>query len=296
MAAAHDGGPDRARIGILGGTGLYEIEGMTGVEEVRLETPFGDPSDSYVLGTLAGRRVAFLARHGRGHRLLPAEINFRANIFGFKMLGVGRIISVNSVGSLKEEIRPRDVVLADQFYDRTRRVNTFFGEGLVAHIGFAEPTCPGLSRHLYETSKGLGARCHLGGTYVCIEGPAFSTRAESLIYRSFGCDIIGMTAATEGRLSREAEMCYATMNLVTDYDVWRPGEEAVSVEMIMSNMAHNIARAREVIRQAVARIDVEDEACGCRHALAGTIVTRPELVPDATLEKLGLLVGKYLRR
>ncbi len=288
---------DLASIGILGGTGLYEMEGLDGVREVKLETPFGEPSDPYVVGRLDGRSVAFLSRHGRGHRLLPAEINYRANIYGFKKLGVKILISVNSVGSLREEIRPRDFVLADQFVDRTRRrPGTFFGEGLVAHIGFADPACPALSRALYEAAAGLGITSHLGGTYVCIEGPAFSTRAESRIYRSWGCDVVGMTAATEARLSREAELCYATMNLVTDYDVWREGEEAVSVELIMGNMAHNIANAKAVVRRAVAGLGATaDAACGCRKALENTIVTRPELIPSETRVRLRLLVGKYLR-
>jgi 5'-methylthioadenosine phosphorylase len=297
MTDANGTGSNRASIGILGGTGLYEIEGLRDVRELRLETPFGDPSDDFVVGTLEGRRVAFLSRHGRGHRLLPGEINYRANIYGFKVLGAARIISVNSVGSLREDIRPRDIVLPDQFYDRTRRAGTFFGEGLVAHIGLAEPTCPALSRALHETAAGLGLRSHLGGTYICIDGPAFSTKSESRIYRGWGCDVIGMTAATEAKLSREAEICYATMNLVTDYDVWRAGEETVSVELIMANMARNIANARAVLKAAVAGLPPEGEAaCECGRALENTIVTRPELVPAETLERLGLLVGRYLKR
>jgi 5'-methylthioadenosine phosphorylase len=286
-----------ASIGILGGTGLYDIEGLGNVREARVQTPFGEPSDLYVIGTLEGHHVAFLSRHGRGHRLLPSEINYRANIYGFKKLGVERIISVNSVGSLREDIRPRDFVLADQFVDRTRRrPGTFFGDGLVAHIGFADPTCPALSRALHDAAVGLGITSRLGGTYVCIEGPSFSTRAESRIYRSWGCDVVGMTAATEARLSREAEICYATMNLVTDYDVWREGEEAVSVELIMGNMAHNIANAKAVVRRAVAGLDTAAEAaCICHKALENTIVTRPELIPAETRARLRLLVGKYLK-
>ena len=296
MTDSNRADPDRASTGILGGTGLYEIEGLTEVREVRLRTPFGDPSDSYVTGTLEGRRVAFLSRHGRGHRWLPGEVNYRANIYGFKLLGAARIISVNSVGSLREEIKPRDIVFPDQFYDRTHRASTFFGDGLAAHIGFAEPTCPALSRALHEAAGGLGLRSHLGGIYICIEGPAFSTKAESAIYRGWGCDVIGMTAATEARLSREAEICYATMNLVTDYDVWRPGEETVSVELVMANLARNVVNAKAVIKAAVAGLSPEGEAaCGCGRALENTIVTNPGLIPAETLERLGLLVGKYLK-
>ena len=296
MARTNNSRAASASIGILGGTGLYEIEGIEGVREIRLQTPFGAPSDAYVIGTLEGKRVAFLSRHGRGHRLLPAEVNYRANIFGFKMLGVDRIISVNSVGSLREEIRPRDIVLADQFYDRTRRANTFFGAGLVAHISFAQPVCPHVSRVLHGTAAGLGLRSHLGGTYICIEGPAFSTKAESRIYRSWACDVIGMTAATEAKLSREAEICYATMNLVTDYDVWRSEEEAVSVELILENLRQNVDNAKAVIKRSLAGLGAETgEDCDCRSALAKTLVTRPDLIPAETRKTLELLVGKYLK-
>jgi len=295
MAQRDGAGPPQATIGILGGTGLYEIEGLGDVREVRLRTPFGDPSDPFVVGTLEGKRVAFLSRHGLGHRLLPAEINYRANIYGFKMLGVGRIISVNSVGSLKADIRPRDIVLADQFYDRTRRANTFFGGGLVAHISFGQPVCSILSRAVFDAADGLGFRAHPAGTYICIEGPAFSSRAESVIYKSWGCDVIGMTAATEAKLAREAEICYATMNLVTDYDVWHAEEEAVSVELILQNLWQNIGSAKAVIRRAVAGLDAgQPEACGCGRALRNTIVTAPSLIPPETREKVGLLVDKYL--
>jgi 5'-methylthioadenosine phosphorylase len=286
----------QASIGILGGTGLYEIDGVADVREVRLATPFGDPSDPFVIGTLEGKRVAFLSRHGRGHRLLPAEINFRANVFGFKMLGVGRIISVNSVGSLKADIRPRDMVLADQFFDRTTRANTFFGGGIVAHISFGQPVCPALSRAVYEAAVGLGLRAHPAGTYICIDGPAFSSRAESVIYKSWGCDVIGMTAATEAKLSREAEICYATLNLVTDYDVWHAEEEAVSVELILQNLWHNIGNAKAVIKRAVAALGPDQpQDCGCCCALRNTIVTSPSLVPPEARERLRLLVDKYLR-
>jgi 5'-methylthioadenosine phosphorylase len=296
MARTIDTYMPSADIGILGGTGLYEIEGIGDVREVRLDTPFGEPSDPYLVGTLEGRRVAFLSRHGQGHRLLPAEINYRANVYGFKMLGVGQVISVNSVGSLKADIRPRDIVLADQFFDRTRRAGTFFGEGIVAHISFGRPVCPDLSRSLYEAAVGLGLRAHPGGTYICIEGPAFSSKAESVIYKSWGCDVIGMTAATEARLCREAEICYATMNLVTDYDVWHAEEEAVSVELIFQNLCHNIGNARAVIKRAVAGLDPERAvACECGRALRNTIVTSPDLIPRDTRDRLRLLIGKYLQ-
>jgi 5'-methylthioadenosine phosphorylase len=294
MSLSQDERP-RADIGILGGTGLYEIEGIRDVREVRIHTPFGEPSDAYMIGTLEGRCVAFLSRHGRGHRLLPAEVNYRANAFGFKTLGVRRVISVSSVGSLKEEVRPRNIVLADQFYDRTRRANTFFGEGIVAHIGFARPVCPDLSRALYDIGTGLGLRVHPGGTYICIEGPAFSTIAESRVYRSWGCDVIGMTGATEAKLFREAEICYATLNLVTDYDVWRDEGETVSVDLIMENLRLNIDNAKAVVRGAVATLPAEPGgACGCAEALRGAIVTDPALVPREAKDRLRPIIGKYL--
>ncbi|MGQ9802156.1 MAG: S-methyl-5'-thioadenosine phosphorylase [Candidatus Saccharicenans sp.] len=292
------GKPDHpsVKVGILGGTGLYQIEGLKQIESLELDTPFGRPSDSYIIGELEGVLVAFLSRHGRGHRLLPAEVNYRANLFGFKMLGVERLISVNSVGSLKEEIKPRDIVLADQFFDRTHRPNTFFGQGVVAHISLAEPVCPVLSRHVYETARGLNLSVHPRGTYVCIEGPAFSTRAESMIYRHLQADVIGMTAATEAKLAREAEICYVTMNLVTDYDVWKSEEESVSVELVLENLKYNIKHARAVIKQAVATIQkIENEDCPCRHALENAIVTSPEARDRETEKKLAPLIGKYTR-
>jgi 5'-methylthioadenosine phosphorylase len=297
MAPKKNSNLPQASVGILGGTGLYEIDGLADVQETRLGTPFGDPSDAFVVGTLEGKRVAFLSRHGRGHRLLPAEINYRANIYGFKMLGVERIISVNSVGSLRAEIRPRDIVLADQFFDRTRRTNTFFGGGLAAHISFGQPVCPELSKAVYDAALGLGLRVHPSGTYLCIEGPAFSSRAESMIYKSWGCDVIGMTGATEAKLAREAEVCYATMNLVTDYDVWHAEEEAVSVELILANLCHNIGNAKATIMRAVAALAPErGEACGCGQALKNTIVTQPSLIPPETRDRVRLLVDKYLPR
>ncbi|MBN1274375.1 MAG: S-methyl-5'-thioadenosine phosphorylase [Candidatus Aminicenantes bacterium] len=284
-----------AEIGILGGTGLYEIDGIEAVTEISLETPFGKPSDNYVLGKLEGKKVAFLSRHGRGHRFLPAEINYRANIYGFKILGVERLISANSCGSLKEEIKPRDIVFSDQFFDRTRRKNTFFGEGAAAHIGFAHPVCDELSGALYEAGASLGIRVHKGGTYICIEGPSFSTIAESRIYRSWGCDVIGMTSATEAKLSREAEICYATMSLVTDYDVWHEIEETVSVELILENMRQNIDHAKSIIKKTLAGLpSTRSGACDCAQAVKNCIVTRPDLISEATKSKLYPIIGKYL--
>jgi 5'-methylthioadenosine phosphorylase len=286
----------RVEIGILGGTGLYEIEGITHLKEYTLKTPFGAPSDAYIVGTLERKQVAFLSRHSRGHRLLPSEINSRANVYGFKMLGVERVISVNSVGSLREEIRPRDFVFADQFFDKTHRPCTFFGEGIVAHIAFAEHVCPALSKYLYETAVHIGVRSHLGGTYICMEGPAFSTKAESHIHRLWGGDVIGMTSATEAKLFREAEICYATMNPATDYDTWRSEEENVSVELILENLRLNIQNAKNVIRAAVAAMPPHDDAaCGCRRALAGAIVTNPKLIPPARKRNLRLIIGKYVK-
>lgn len=285
-----------ASIGILGGTGLYEIDGIMNTREVNLRTPFGTPSGPYVLGTFEGRRVAFLARHGKGHRLLPSEVHYRANIFGFKKLGVERIISVNSVGSLREEIRPRDIVLADQFFDRTHRQNTFFGQGIVAHVSFGQPVCPELVKVLYEAAVGQGIRAHRGGTYISIEGPAFSSKAESLAYRSWGADVIGMTSATEARLCREAEICYATLSLATDYDVWHETEEPVTVELILQNLSHNIGNAKSVIKKALAVLGGDGvRACECGSSLRNTIVTDPARIPAAARRRLGILVDKYLR-
>lgn len=296
MTRKREASTARAEIGILGGTGLDEIDGIEDVREARLDTPFGIPSDAYVLGILEGKRVAFLSRHGRGHRLLPAETNARANIYGFRLLGVRRLISVNSVGSLKEEIKPRDMVVVDQFFDRTHRKNTFFGEGIVAHVGFARPVCPDLSRVLFREASGLGLRSHPTGTYLSIEGPAFSSRAESLVYRSWGCHVIGMTAATEAKLCREAEICYSCLALVTDYDVWRDEEEPVSVELVFRNLSRNIDNAKSVLKKAVASLGTgRAEPCDCREALRNAIVTNPAVVPEATRSKLDLLIGKYLK-
>ena len=286
----------QAEVGIIGGTGLYNIEGLSELKEVSLETPFGSPSDAYLLGELDGRRVAFLSRHGRGHFFLPSEVNYRANIFGFKLLGVKRIISVNSVGSLQENIHPRHIVLPDQFFDRSRRPNTFFGQGIVAHISFAQPTCPDLNNHLYTLTHSMGLPVHRGGTYLCIEGPAFSTKAESHVYRQWGCHIIGMTSATEARLAREAEICYASLSFVTDYDVWHEEEEAVSVELILDNLHHNISQAKSLIKKAIQNIPSQPDRgkCPCPRALENTIVTQPSLIPEETKNNLWPLIGKYL--
>ncbi|MBD3414568.1 MAG: S-methyl-5'-thioadenosine phosphorylase [Candidatus Aminicenantes bacterium] len=284
-----------ADIGILGGTGLYDMEGIQDLRTLELKTPFGWPSDAYTLGVLEGKRIAFLSRHGRGHRILPSEINYRANVYGFKILGVSRIISVNSVGSLKEEIKPRDLVFPDQFYDKTHRDCSFFGGGVVAHIGFANPVCSDMSRVLYETGKGMDLRVHNKGTYVCIQGPHFSTIAESQIYRKWGCDVIGMTGVTEAKLCREAEICYASMSLVTDYDVWHESEGPVSVEMILENMEKNVKNAKNLIKKAVKDLpECEDRACECGDALKNAIVTDPSRIPSFTRKKIDLIISKYL--
>ena len=281
-------------IGIIGGSGLYEMEGITHLREERVTTPFGDPSDAYILGRLDGHTVAFLARHGRGHRLLPSELNFRANIYGFKVLGVQWIISASAVGSMREEIRPSDIVVPDQFFDRTRaRASTFFGDGVVAHVSFADPVCPDLSELLFGVGSDLGARMHKGGTYLCMEGPQFSTRAESRIYRSWGVDVIGMTNLQEAKLSREAEMCYATMALVTDYDVWHEAEGDVTVEKVIAILHKNVATAKAIVRSVIPKIR-PDRSCGCASALKDAIITAPQAIPEATKKKLWPIVGKYL--
>jgi 5'-methylthioadenosine phosphorylase len=285
----------RVDIGILGGTGLYAIEGIKNLKEHKLKTPLGDPSDAYMVGTLEGRRIAFLSRHGRGHRYLPSEINYRANVYGFKMLGVTSVISISSVGSLRAEIQPCDFVFADQFIDKTHRRSSFFGEGIVAHVPFADPVCGLLARHLHRTAEGLGLSCHGGGTYVCMEGPAFSTKAESEMHRQWGGSIIGMTGAAEAKLFREAEICYATMNLATDYDCWHAGEASVTVDMVLENLRRNIGNAKAVIKAAVASFPPHDEsACGCRRALAGAIMTDPKLITPAVQKRLHLIIGKYV--
>ncbi len=283
----------KAEIGIIGGSGLYSMPGFEAQEEAHIETPFGPPSDNYVVGTLAGRPVAFLARHGRGHRISPSELNFRANIYGMKRLGVERIISLSAVGSLKEEHRPLDFVIPDQFFDRTRgRVSTFFGEGLVAHISFADPICPELSEVAAGACLAAGVSARKGGTYLCMEGPAFSTKAESNVYRSWGMDVIGMTNLQEARLAREAEICYVTIAMVTDYDCWHPEHDAVTVNDIIANLMQNAGNACKVVAAAVAAMPA-GRACKCGSALAHAIITDRTLVPEATRTKLGILVEKY---
>ena len=282
------------QIGVIGGSGLYDMAELTDRQEVAVKTPFGDPSGPYVVGTLRGRRVAFLARHGAGHRILPSELNFRANIFGFKTLGVEWIISASAVGSLKEEYRPLDIVIPDQFFDRTKtRVSTFFGHGLAAHVSFAHPICPVLSRIAADASGSVGARVHRGGTYVCMEGPQFSTLAESKLYRSWRMDVIGMTNLQEAKLAREAEICYVTLALVTDYDCWHPDHDHVTVEMIVATLMQNAQTAQRAIADTVGRLPVE-RTCTCGTALAHALITRPEAVPDQVKMDLAPIVGKYL--
>lgn len=287
------------RIGIIGGSGLYDMAELTDREERVISTPFGEPSGPYVTATLRGRRVAFLARHGAGHRLLPGELNFRANIYGFKVLGVEWILSASAVGSLREDYRPLDIVIPDQFFDRTKgRVSTFFGQGLVAHVGFAHPFCEPLSEIAYASAQralddGAGPAVHRGGTYVCMEGPQFSTLAESNLYRSWGFDIIGMTNLQEAKLAREAEICYTTLALVTDYDCWHPEHDSVTVDMIIANLVQNAKNAQQVIANAVERLPIE-RTCECHRALAHAIITRPDAVPESVKVALKPLVGKYL--
>ncbi len=283
-----------SKIGIIGGSGLYEMEGLTDVTETQVDTPFGDPSDAYIQGKLEGRDVVFLPRHGRGHRLMPTEINFRANIYGMKKLGVEWIISVTAVGSMREDVEPLHVLVPDQFFDRTRdRVSTFFGDGLVAHVGFADPVCATLSQVLYQAAVDAGATAHQGGTYLCMEGPQFSTRAESRVYRSWGVDVIGMTNLQEAKLAREAEISYATLALVTDYDCWHETEEDVEVEAIIQNLLKNVETAKQVIRLAVPKIP-KTNTTPCASALATAIITHPDVVPAELKRKLALIVGKYL--
>jgi 5'-methylthioadenosine phosphorylase len=283
-----------ATLAIIGGSGLYEMEGMEDVKGVRVRTPFGDPSDEIVVARLGERKVAFLPRHGRGHRVTPSELNYRANIYALKTLGVERIISVSAVGSMREDIAPLHAVVPDQLVDRTRlRPNTFFGNGLVAHVSFAEPFCPELSDVVYLAAVESGATVHKGGTYVCIEGPQFSTKAESRIYRQWGVDIIGMTAIPEAKLAREAEICYATLALVTDYDVWHESEEAVTVEMVVGNLLKNVALARQVVRSAVPAVP-HARGCPCATALADAIITSKDATPQQVKEDLAPIIGRYV--
>jgi 5'-methylthioadenosine phosphorylase len=285
-------GTARADIGIIGGSGLYDIDGLLQIKQVTVRTPFGQPSDAVMIGELDGVRVAFLSRHGRGHRFNPSEINYRANIFALKMLGVRRVISVSAVGSLKETMKPGDVVLPDQFIDLTkRRVSTFFEGGVVAHVAFAEPVCASLGSSLLNAARSVGANVHEGGTYVCIEGPLFSTKAESRLYRQWGASVIGMTNLPEAKLAREAELCYATLALVTDYDCWHETEEAVTAEAILATLRQNVVLAKRLLRGAV-KSAAAVATCGCQQALQNAIVTAPEKVPAALRRKLALLMER----
>ena len=282
-------------IGVIGGSGLYEMEGLTVREERRVQTPFGDPSDVYVLGELAGRPVAFLARHGRGHALLPGEIPFRANVYGMKVLGAERIVSISAVGSMKETYEPTHIVVPDQFFDRTRhRADTFFGDGLVAHVSMADPVCAETAAVAAEAARRAGATVHEGGTYLCMEGPQFSTRAESRIYRSWGVDVIGMTNFQEARMAREAEICYATLAMVTDYDCWREEEEAAHTASILEVLRQNVRTAHRVVANLIAELPERAADHPCANALAGAIITDPSAIPAATRERLEPIVGKYL--
>jgi 5'-methylthioadenosine phosphorylase len=282
------------RIGVIGGSGLYGMSGLKVEEERRISTPWGEPSDPFVIGELEGHKVAFLARHGKGHRILPSEINFRANIFGFKTLGVEWLISVSAVGSMKLEYAPLDIVVPDQFYDRThQRADTFFGDGLVAHVSVAKPICSSLLEVFAGEAAAAGAKVHKGGVYLCMEGPQFSTKAESVIHRSWGVDIIGMTNLQEAKLAREAEICYATLAMVTDYDCWHETEEAVSGEAVMKVVQQNSATAQDVVRRVVKRLPIE-RSCGCGEALKYALITERDRIPAATLRKLEPIVGRYI--
>jgi 5'-methylthioadenosine phosphorylase len=285
----------KAEIGIIGGSGLYAMPGLTNVREERVTTPFGEPSDTFILGELEGRNVAFLARHGRGHRILPSELNFRANIFAMKMLGVDRILSASAVGSLKEEHKPTDFVIPDQFIDRTyARVSTFFGDGIVAHVAFGNPVCGSVAAVLKQACDTVGVVGKNGGTYVCMEGPQFSTRAESNLYRSWGADVIGMTNLQEAKLAREAEICYATIAMVTDYDCWREGHDDVTVDQVVAVLHQNADNASKVVRAAVAAVHAQEKACACRDALKYAILTDRKAIPAETRQKLSILLDKYL--
>lgn len=286
------------KIGIIGGSGFYHIDGIKDVKAIKVKTPFGDPSDEYVTGALEGRDVVFLARHGKGHSIMPSELNYCANIYGMKELGVERIISVSACGSLKKELKPLDIVIPDQFFDRTNHARrmTFFGEGIVAHIAFAEPTCGDLSRALYDAGRSVGASMHMGGTYINMEGPQFSTRAESNVYRSWGMDIIGMTNMGEAKTAREAEICYATLACVTDYDCWYHDEavETVTIEMIIRNLLKNVETAKNILKAAL-KVIPDKRMCPCADALKDAIVTRPEAIPADVKKKLKLIIGKYIK-
>jgi len=280
-------------IGVIGGSGLYELDGLTDVRWRRVRTPFGDPSDEYCTGVFEGRPVIFLPRHGRGHRITPSELSFRANIWGLKSLGAGWVISISAVGSMKETIHPLDLVVPAQFFDATRRrISSFFGDGIVAHVGMADPVCPALADALEKAARATGASVHRGGTYICIEGPQFSTRAESSIYRGWGVDVIGMTNMPEAKLAREAELCYATLALVTDYDVWHETHAAVSVETVVQNLLRNVTTAKDVLRRVIPAVSAS-RTCPCPDLLRNAVITQPSAFPIATRRRLELLVGKY---
>jgi len=285
---------EQVKIGIIGGSGLYEMAELTDRSGVSIETPFGSPSEKFVLGTIRGKRVAFLARHGRGHRILPSELNFRANIYAMKLLGVERILSASAVGSLKEELAPLDIVLPDQFFDRTRgRISTFFGGGLAAHVAFADPVCPDLVRQVQQSAAKASIHVKTGGTYVCMEGPAFSTRAESNLYRNWGMDVIGMTNLQEAKLAREAEICYVTMALVTDYDCWHESHESVTVDMIIRNLMQNSRSAQRIIVETIQDLPA-GRTCRCRHALRHALITEKASIPAETKKRLEAIIGRYL--
>lgn len=283
------------KIGIIGGSGLYQIDGLKDVREVKVDTPFGEPSDNYIIGNLEGVEVAFLARHKRGHTIMPTELNYRANIYGMKKLGVERVISISAVGSFKKELRPLDIVLPDQFVDRTNqaRKTTFFGNGIVAHISFAEPVCSDLRKIIYDAGKKLDVKIHDRGTYLNMEGPAFSTKAESYLYKSWGMDIIGMTNMPEARLSREAELCFATISLITDYDSWHEDEEPVTIDMVISNLCKNVETAKKLIKEIVPCLKSERN-CGCKDSLKYAIITDKKLIPESVKQKLDIIIGKYI--
>ena len=288
-----------AKIGIIGGSGLYQMPELTEVDEIQLDTPFGEPSDKFIIGTLEGERVAFLPRHGRGHRFTPSEVPFRANIYGMKLLGVERILSASAVGSLQEKYAPLDMVIPGQFFDRTRaraRESTFFGDGIVAHIAFAHPVCKDLGDILEESCQAAEVKAHRGGTYICMEGPAFSTVAESNVYRSWGMDVIGMTNLQEAKLAREAEICYATLALVTDYDCWHPGHDAVTVETVIEYLNKNVRNAQLIMKQAVKSLAEKPRGCNCGSALQNAIFTAPDLWPEATTRRLQAIIGKYQKK
>ncbi len=283
-----------AEIAVIGGSGLYQMADLVDLSSVRVSTPFGEPSDEITIGTLEGRRVAFLPRHGRGHRITPTELNARANIYALKLLGVSQVIAVSACGSMREDIAPLDIVIPDQIFDRTKsRPSTFFGNGVVVHIGFADPFCPGVSAALFQSAKQVGARVHMGGTYVCIEGPQFSSKAESRIYRQWGVDVIGMTAVPEAKLAREAEICYATLALATDYDVWHEASDSVTVEMIVANLLKNSATAQHIIKTAM-RLLPKPDGCPCQSALRDAIITQRDLIPEGTKRDLAPLLTRYI--